>query len=234
MPDDELPMSRSEPMTFPVQYAIPGRQAWFVIGAVFLMIGVMVVLALWLRPSLLAVPACLAACGGIGWWVFSNLHAQGELVLRREGFELTPRSRAFCAPAGVLRIAWDQVAKVQAGVADGVKAREYVILRLSQPRRSLIVIPLAGEGPGFVQTVMEGLNASRERSGKPAVAAADPFSGPGWRVTAGIGLAVFVALLIGAVLNAGKLDVMMLGRLFVVGGFVLVLAAKVFGVRRNR
>lgn len=112
--------------------------------------------------------------------------------------------------------------------------REYVIVRASSPRISLILIPIPGEAGDFLSPMMAFFNASRVQAGKPPVEAADPMSGSGWRVTAGIGLAVFAALLMAAAANPGKLDGMMVGRILGVGGFVLILAARVFGTKRRR
>lgn len=133
-----------------------------------------------------------------------------------------------------MQIGWEDVVKVEAGVAESAKPREYVILRLSRPRRSLIVMSLAGEAAGFVQTVMELLNESRSRAGKPAIEARDPYSGIGWRVAAGLGLVVFAAVVVGAAFNASKLDGTMVARMLVLGGFVFGLAATVFTAGRKK
>lgn len=216
-----------------VQYAFPRRQVLAVVGGVGLLIVGITAAGVWLRSPWLVVSLGLAGLGGFIWLIAAKLNATGEATLDEAGIQIVPRHRAICAPRQTLEIAWENVTRIEAGVAEGIKTREYVILRILSPRLLLTVMPLPAETQGFVSQVMKLFNASRARAGKPAVAAADPMSGVGWRVTAGIGLAVFAALVIGAALNPGKFDAMMIGRITAVGGFVLVLAAKVFGARRG-
>ena len=217
-------------MPFRIHYAIPGRQVMLVVGGVLLLTGGIISLALLLSSPLVVTAVFLSFFGLLIWGIARNLNAVGEATLDEGGLTIQPIRRALCAPAGTLRVEWENLERVQAGGTMSATPKQYTILRLRRPRRSLIIMAKGDPSFDFCRAVLDRVNEVREAP----LEAGDPYDTRGWRIFATAAILLFIAAIAGT-LMAGKVsDFSVWERIIPMGCFALLLADCVFRSWRRK
>lgn len=217
-------------MNIRIHYAIPGRQVLLVVGGVLLLTGGMIPLALLKPPALVVTAVSLSYFGLLIWGIARNLNAVGEATLDEGGLTIQPIRRALCAPAGALRVEWENLERVLAGGTMSATPKQYTILRLRRPRRSLIIMPKGEPSFDFCAAVLTRVNEAR----KAPLEAGDPYDSRAWRIFAMAAILLFIAAIAGT-LMAGKVnDFSVWERVIPMGCFAVLLADRVFRSWRRK
>ncbi len=218
----------------PVQYAIPSRQVMVIIGGTCVLVGGIIAMALSLDSPKVAAFLALVGIVLFIWWMVRSVYGDGLASLDEIGLEIVPLRSCFCGGAGLVRIGWDQIDRVEVGATNAPNSPKlFVTLRVRAPRRSWIMVLRRAEDAEFPRRVLELTNAVRGQVGSAPLVAENPYDSPGWKFASILCLISFCGGVVAFLVSGTTGDPYNWVRVLVLGAFAFPLARQVFGSKQE-